>query len=167
MMTKQQIMSSGLLRREIFNHTIHGNFDVTAMRAAAKASGVKPNKVTIDAALIKHVTEERDVDPERVRALREEEWRYDPAMCVVMKEADGSESHLLIDGAHRIMRHVMEGSTEFLMWFATPEAIIRPAPLSPFEEKQEWGTFQVDDNGKIYNDNRKKPACDTKDDEDK
>ncbi len=135
---------------EIFSHTTLGAFDVTAMRHAAQLSGRKPALVDLLPSIIAFIRESRDIDQERCLELSVDSVSKDPAMAVVMQDAEGKEEHLLIDGVHRILRRAIDGEKTFLCWFIPEAEIVRP----DFTGKAmiEWGTFQIDQHGKIYKD---------------
>lgn len=130
-MTKTQLMamiarSNGRIH-ESFEHEHDGLFDITAMRAWAVQTKLKPMSVRISDVL-ETVLTTRIIDEQRVRELDEASWRNDPAMVVVY---DNPTAHLLVDGSHRIVRRYLEGETLFYAYFVPERNIIRP-------DSREW-----------------------------
>lgn len=135
---------------EVFTHEHCGAFDVTAMREWA-AKNLEPVRMAMDSSFVKFVWANRDVDEQRLQTLRGRPIRTDPAMAVVYEE-NGTTEHLLIDGTHRIIRRWQQGFTDFPCWVVPLDKVIRPNFEGPYSP--EWGSFQMDKDGNIYNDTR-------------
>lgn len=132
LMTKTALMklvAAGSVH-EAFEHSIDGSFDITAMRAWAQTHRVAAVSFAIGDA-VDHLRTDRVVDEQRIAELDENSWRNDPAMVVLFDNEDGSVSHLLIDGTHRILRRHKEGLTDFLCYLIPSANVIRP-------DNKEW-----------------------------
>ncbi|KVR21689.1 hypothetical protein WK13_34695 [Burkholderia ubonensis] len=105
--------------REVFSHTLDGQFDVTAMREWARKH-VEPVLTPIEPMLA--FMRDRVLEDERVMALTYAQWHDDPALAV--RYEDGV--HLLIDGHHRIERRRREGLTTALIVVVPYANVVRP-----------------------------------------
>lgn len=130
--------------RESFEHSIIGQFDVTATREVAKAHGkfiIVPFSDFLDYCRENHVWE-----PERVAALDTISWRHDPGI-MLWDTTNGQVEHTMIDGIHRALRREREGLTEMVFWELPVAQAIRPGFGWGMKPGYDWGDAVVD--GKI------------------
>lgn len=151
LMTKTEVMKlvaeGGV--HETFDHSTEGKFDVTSMRRYAIKAQLPTLQVRI-ADVYSHILRDRVIDQQRVLDLDENSWKHDPAMVIVFSKGDGTKSHLLIDGVHRILRRHVEGEFLFTAWFIDEASAIRPDMkhwIEGVERGIDWGD-KVED-GKI------------------
>lgn len=138
LMTKTQLMAivaaGGSL--EAFTHSIHGTFNVTAMRTAAPFHA-ELIEVPL-ASLVDHIRVSRVVEESRLADLPEASWRNDPGIILV-EEKDGEVLHTIIDGHHRALRRQREGLLTMVLWeFKMADAIRPPPGFGPIPG-HDWG----------------------------
>jgi hypothetical protein len=143
--SKSELMARVIHGREheCFEHSECGFFDITLMREWAKKHGVRITVGTAD--MVPHIHESRDYDPERVLELPDESWKNDPPLAVALNDG----THLLIDGAHRILRRHAEGYKNTDILVLTEEEIIRPGPGWSKQEAVDWGTKEIGPDGEL------------------
>jgi len=127
LMTKTQIMQAVAAGRvhETFDHETDGKFDVTAMRALCAKLNWPSLRVPVSE-VVDEIRQSRVIDEARIDELPQASWQNDPALVVIMKDADGNDQHLLIDGTHRILRRHKEGCEIFRAYFVPEFMVIRP-----------------------------------------
>lgn len=129
-MTKAQVaqlVRAGAVR-EIFEHASLGLFDIAVMRhyiSARAARGETPQRCqfcdvrteTGGANPMEFLISQREIDPARVAELTAEELE-DPVIFVICPAGMNgeAETHLLVDGNHRIMARHQRGYADFLFW---------------------------------------------------
>lgn len=144
MMTKTQlaaVVASGQAR-ESFDHHLNGvvtRYDVTAMRERAAKEGWEV--CTADIALVlDHLTENHVWEKDRILSLTREEWLDDPAIVVVEPGANGgAETHLVVDGVHRILRRHCEGLGFFRFYEARGPQVELVKPGWGSLPSMDWG----------------------------
>lgn len=142
-----KLVAAGHLH-ETFEHSVEGHFDITAMRAwaAANCQILHANVAMV----LEHAKTSRVWEQERVDSMDARSYTYDPALFVQYIRPEG-ETHLMIDGVHRLIRRAQEGQENFPFYLIPEANIIRP-DLTLFARTDEifgvdWGDDLV--NGEI------------------
>ena len=134
--------------REAYHDTVHGWFDVSAMRLRAAELG---ELVEVPLEIVMPVVmNQRVAEPQRVMELKDESWRDDPGMFILFDfDENGIPNAMMIDGSHRATRRMIEGEQFMKFWFIPIEKALRPPPgfMSTTEVGIDWGDPVVD--GKI------------------
>lgn len=146
-LTKTTLMASIAAKqtRELFHHSVHGIFDVSAMRGAALERNKPLLTANVSEELIVWLYDTRKINDRRVMELTQKQI-LQPYLAVEFAD----ESDLLIDGAHRIIAGWMHyGFDTFKYWRFTEREIIRPVVGRVSTVPMVWGKFDILNNGDI------------------
>lgn len=160
MLTKSEVaklVATGAVT-EVFHHGTLGVFDVGELReivAQLAERGRRPNVCAFadvraeDGSIDPHefLISQREIDPARVRELTDEQLEEPLIFLLCPPETNGvGETHLLVDGIHRLVGRRARGFPDFRFWLI-------PLVLAPRVDARnaisiEWGKKVVRD-GKL------------------
>ena len=158
-LTKSQsarLVREGVLN-EVFCHASLGRFDVGALHqltARSTTLGAKPLWCRFDAVRAEtgdpdpmaFLTAQREIDADRVAELTGED--LDDQVIFVACPAGingGEETHLLVDGIHRITARHQRGYQDFVFWLVPWSIACYLRPLSSRAISVPWGHKEVRD----------------------
>lgn len=100
--------------------TAERHYDISALRdLISKSKVVVPLLTVYTWDVAPHLRETRAWDPERVRALTEEQCE-EPGIALVEPDGKGGLTHIIADGTHRIIRREADGR-EFISLYEVAE----------------------------------------------